>query len=115
MAIQITQQRENVAIAYGNAATHASLHTAQPSQATPAEVTGGSPAYARQALTWAAGTVDGTVTASATFQVPANTAVTHAGLWTAVTAGTLLDFVAVTYNSQPTQGTLTVNFTYTQT
>lgn len=114
MAIATSQQKENLAIAYGAAATYASLHTADPGTTGTSEVTGGAPAYARKSLTWAAGSVDGVVTASATFDVPSSTAVTYAGLFTAVTAGTFLDKVAVTYNSQPSQGQLTVNFTFTQ-
>jgi hypothetical protein len=114
VAIQTAQQRENLAVAYGGAATHGSLHTASPSQGTPAEVTGGSPAYARKALTWAAGSVDGVVTASATFDVPAGATVTHAAVWSAATGGTLLDFIAVTQQQFSTQGQLTANFTYNQ-
>jgi hypothetical protein len=114
MAIATSQQKENLAIAYGAAATYASIHTADPGTTGTSEVTGGAPAYARKALTWAAGSVDGVVTASCTFDVPASTTVAYAGLFTAVTAGTFLDKVAVTYNSQPSQGQLTVNFTYTQ-
>lgn len=114
MAIQIAQQRENLAINYGSNAPFAALHTAAPSQGTPAEVTGGAPAYARKALTWSAGAVDGVVTASATFDVPTGTTVTHAGLWSATTAGNLMDWVALTSQTFNSQGTLTVNFTFTQ-
>lgn len=114
MPINIVAQRETLAIAYGAAATHAALHTAVPSQGTPAEVTGGAPAYARKPLTWAAGGSDGVVTASATFDVPTGTTVTHAGLWSAITAGNLLDYVTLTSQTFNSQGQLTVNFTYTQ-
>lgn len=114
MAIQITSTKETLAIAYGGAATFAGLHTAQPSQGTPAEVTGGSPAYARKATSWTAGSSDGVVTVSVTFDVPSGTTVTHAGLWSASTAGTLVDWVALTSQAFASQGQLTVNFTYTQ-
>jgi hypothetical protein len=67
------------------------LHTA-PGQAG-AEVTGGSPAYARKAITWqAAGAVvqgEKTITAGVTFDVPAGTTVRAVGLWSASTAGTI--------------------------
>lgn len=112
MAIATTTQRENLAVAYGNNATYASLHTADPGTSGASEVTGGT--YARKPLTWAAGAVDGVITASATFDVPAGVSVAYAGLTTAATAGTFLDKVAAVYNSQPQAGTLTVNFTYTQ-
>lgn len=114
MAIATAQQRENLAIAYGNAATHAGLQTTAAAGTAGTEVTG--TGYARQPLTWTAGTVDGVVTASATFTVPANVTVQSAFLTTAVTvgSGTFLDSVAVSYASQTSSGTLTVNFTYTQ-
>lgn len=114
MAIATNQQKENLAVAYGTNATFASLHSADPGTTGTSEITGGAPAYARKALTWTAGTPDGVVTASATFDVPASQAVTFAGLWTAVTAGAFLDKVAITYATQASQGQLTVNFTFTQ-
>lgn len=112
MAIATTTQKETLAVAYGNAATFASLHTAAPGTTGASELTGGAPAYARKAITWAAGGSDGIVTGSVTFDVPAST-ITAAGLWTAVTAGTFLDSVAVS-QTFAAQGQLTVNFTYTQ-
>lgn len=65
---------------------YASLHTAY--SATGAnEVTGGSPAYARLPLTWAAAANAGkNLSASPTFNVPAGT-VAFVGFWDAVTAG----------------------------
>lgn len=113
MPIATDAQRENLAVAYGINATHASLHSADPGTTGSSEISGGSPAYARQALTWTAGTVDGQATASAVFDVPAGQAVTHAGLWTAASGGTFLDNVAVAYATQASQGTLTVNLTVT--
>ena len=114
MPIQTAQQRENLAVAYGTNATHAGLATTAAGATLGTEVTGGT--YARKALTWAPGTVDGTVTASATFDVPANVTVQSAFLTTSVTvgSGTFLDSVAVSYASQTAAGQLTVNFTYTQ-
>lgn len=68
-----------------------SLHTAY--SATGAnEVTGGSPAYARKATTWAAA-ASGAKAMSATFpvwDVPASTTVAWIGLWDAVSAGNFL-------------------------
>lgn len=70
-------------------ALYASLHTAY--SATGAnEVTGGSPAYARQAITWNAASGGSKALASTyTFNVPATT-VEFIGFWTAVTSGTFL-------------------------
>lgn len=114
MPIATNAMKEALAIEYGSLGTHASLHSADPGTTGTNEISGGSPAYARKSLTWTAGSSDGVVTASCTFDVPASTAITHAGIWSAVTSGTFYDKVAVTYNSQPSQGQLTVNFTFTE-
>jgi hypothetical protein len=54
-----------------------------------AEVTGGSPAYARKAITWnAAATGTKTIVAAVTFDVPAATTIMAVQLWSASTAGT---------------------------
>lgn len=64
------------------------LHTTLGQTGT--EVTGGSPAYARKAITWnAASAPDKTIVAAVTFDVPAGTTVRNVGLWSASTAGTL--------------------------
>jgi hypothetical protein len=114
LTIATNQQKENLAVAYGTAAAYASLHSADPGTTGTSEISGGSPAYARKALTWTAGSVDGVVTATATFDIPAGTGTTHAGLWPTSTGGTFLDKVAAVYSSQASQGQMTVNFTYTQ-
>ena len=64
-----------------------SLHTADPGTTGASEVTGGSPAYARKAITWAAASAGNLDGSSVTFDVPAGT-YTHLGYWSAVTAGT---------------------------
>lgn len=114
MAIATNQQKENLAVAYGSAATYVSLHTADPGTTGTSEVTGGAPAYARKAATWTAGSVDGVVTVTVTFDVPASTTVTYVGLWTASTAGTFLDKAAVTSQAFASQGTYQVTLTFTQ-
>lgn len=74
----------------GVGATHGSLHTAYSSTGTN-EVTGGSPAYARKAATWAAASGRAKATsASMVFDVPASTTVRWVGFWDAVTAGNFL-------------------------
>lgn len=116
MAIATAQGRENLAVAYGVSATHAALFTADPGTSGTAtgEVTGGAPAYARKALTWAPGTVDGVVTATAVFDVPSGTTVTYVGVASASTGSTILDKAAVTSQAFASQGTYTVTFTFTQ-
>jgi len=76
------------AIATG--AKFASLHTAY--SATGAnEVAGGSPAYARKALTWAAANLAQKATSgSVIFDVPGATTVRFIGMWDAATAGNFL-------------------------
>jgi hypothetical protein len=109
-------QRETLAIAYGTNAPFLSLHSADPGTTGASEVTGGSPAYARKALTWSAGAADGVNTAtSVVFDLPSGVAVTHVGVWSAVTGGTFLDKAAMVVNAQASQATVTVTPTYTQT
>lgn len=69
-------------------ATHVSLHTGDPAGTGANEVTGGSPAYARVAITaWTAGTVDGVyvATLAGPFDVPPDTDIVWAGLWNGTT------------------------------
>lgn len=74
--------------------THASLHTAY-STTGANELTGGAPAYARKALTWAAAASGSKALAATlpTFDVPASTTVRWLGFWTALTAGTFRGMV----------------------
>jgi hypothetical protein len=68
-----------------------SLHTAYSATGTN-EVTGGSPAYARKALTWSAASSGSKALAATlpTWDVPAATTVGWIGVWDAVTVGTFL-------------------------
>lgn len=77
------------------------------------EVTGGSPAYARKAWTWAAASA-GSVNTSAdpVFDVPAST-VDFVGFFSAVTSGNLLGISQVTSEVYAGQGTYTVTDTPT--
>jgi hypothetical protein len=80
-----------LSVASATNADFGSLHTAYSTTGTN-EVTGGSPAYARAALTWAAAS-GGSVALAATlptWNVPASTTVAWWGLWDAVTTGTFL-------------------------
>jgi hypothetical protein len=75
--------------ALGAAAVFASLHTADPGASGTSEVSGGSPAYARKAITWnAASGADLDNNANPVFDVPASTTVTHFGLWSLASGGT---------------------------
>lgn len=70
--------------------THLSAHTAYSATGTN-EVTGGSPAYARKAVTLAAAS-GGSKAASTqpVFDIPASTTVRWIGKWTAISGGTFL-------------------------
>src|SRR5512146_276124 len=70
-----------------NKALYGSLHTAY-SASGANEVSGGSPAYARQALTWAAAASNSkALSGTYSFNVPASTTVYFVGFWDALTAG----------------------------
>ena len=70
-------------------AIFASAHTGDPSTTGANEVTGGSPAYARKSITYAAASAGQRASnAGITFDIPAATTVTHIGLFSASTAGT---------------------------
>lgn len=67
----------------------ASLHTAYSATGTN-ELTGGSPAYARQAVTWSAasGSSKASASVAGAFNVPAAQTVAFVGLWSLVSSGT---------------------------
>lgn len=72
----------------GNAITHFSLHSGDPSTTGANELTGGSPAYARKAASWAAASGGTRVSnTTVTFDVPTGTTVYHIGFWDALTVG----------------------------
>ena len=91
------------------AAAYASLHTADPGESGTNEVTGGSPAYARKAVTFGAAS-GGSMAASTqpVFDVPGGTTVTHVGFWSAVSGGTFLGSADVTDEAFASQGTYTL-------
>lgn len=75
------------------------------SDSSGSEVSGGSPAYARKAVTWnaaSAGNLDSSNTP--VFDVPAGTTITHVGLFSASTGGTYYGSAALssseTFGSQ---------------
>ena len=72
--------------------THVSLHSGDPGSNGANELTGGSPAYARQEIAFNApsgGSMDDS-TNGAEFDVPASTTVAYVGFWSAATSGTFL-------------------------
>jgi hypothetical protein len=77
----------------GFSGTHLSLHTAW--HATGGnEVTGGSPAYTREAVTYGAASGEArTASGTPTFDVPAGTTVRFIGMWDDVSAGNFLGMI----------------------
>ena len=126
MAIKTDTQKNTLATAYANAATHGALYTTAPGATAGTEPTGGSPAYARKPIAWnAAGAVGplgagtqpatpGVIYGQATFDVPTGTTIVGTGVHTALTGGTYLDGGTVTSQPFSSQGTYIEQFTYTQ-
>lgn len=123
MAIQTDAQRKALASAYATAAPYGALFTStgpNVSGAATNECTGGSPAYARKAITWGSATTAGstaTVTGAAvSYDVAAGTTVTYWGCCATGTAGTadVRDFAAITSQTFASQGTYTITPTFTQ-
>ena len=111
MANALTNNAKNVMLdALGTAATWGGLHTADPGTTGASEVSGGSPAYARKALSWAAASA-GSKALQATFpvfDVPACT-VAYVGMWSQqATGGTYYGHWDVTDEVFAGQGTYTV-------
>lgn len=76
--------------ALATAVDFCALHSGIPDASGSNEISGGSPAYARKAITWAAAS-GGSVSKNGTspvFDVPASTTVYFVGWWDAVTTGT---------------------------
>lgn len=113
MAIAAAATKTSLAASYAALATHGAVYTTAPGAAAGTEPVGGTPAYARKALTWTPGAA-GVTSASATFDVPAGTTVAGSGLHSALTAGNYIDGKTETSVNFPTQDTVTVTFTYTQ-
>lgn len=117
MAIRNVTLRNLLATAYKTNAPYGALFTADPGTADSAtgEVSGGSPAYARVALSWGTAAASAITSAASVFNVPASTTITYFGVAAAGTAGTadIRDSVAVTSQAFASQGTYTVTATAT--
>jgi hypothetical protein len=106
----LTDNAKNAMLdALAGVAAYGSLHTADPGTTGTNEVTGGSPAYARKALSWASAS-GGSVALQATFpvfDVPATT-VAYVGMFSASSGGTYYGHWDVTDEVFAGQGTYTV-------
>lgn len=113
MAVQTATMRNVLANAYAAAATHGALYSTTPGGSQGTELSGGSPAYARRALSWSSNNPT-TVTPTA-FDIPSGSTVAGAGVHSASSGGSnYLDGADVTDQTYASQGTYTATFTYTQ-
>lgn len=114
MAIAVNATKEALATTYAGLGLYASLHTADPGTTGTSEATGGSPAYARKALSWTGGASDGSTSAAqVTFDVAAAT-YTYVGLWSASSGGTFIDKCAITSVVMGGQGQILITPTFTE-
>ncbi len=109
MPIDTNVMKEALAVAYRTKATHVAAHSADPGTTGTGEIAG-----TRKAITWTDGTVDGSVTATVTLDIPSGATVAGIGLWDAATGGNYLDGNTVTSQAYSAAGTYTVTLTYTQ-
>ncbi len=87
-----------------------SLHTGDPGGTGAKEVSGGSPAYSRQSITFASASGGSKVALnSPVLDIPAGTTITHAGFWDAVKSGNFLGGTDIDDETFGGQGTYTVN------
>lgn len=116
MAIQTVAARNLMATAYStNIGKYGALSTTAPGATAGTEVSGGSPAYARIAATWAAAAASAiTVNAALAFNVPASTTVVGFEFYDAATVGNYLDGCAITSQTFASQGVYSITPTYTQ-
>lgn len=91
--------------------THVSLHSATPGDNGANEISGGSPAYARKAVTFADASTK-SMTQNGTdpvFDIPPSTTIGFVGFWSAITGGTFLGFSTITEETYAGQGTYTLD------
>jgi hypothetical protein len=115
MALSTAISKNNGASGVIAPMAYLALFTTVPAGAAGTEVTGGTPAYARRAITWSApvnGVSTGTI--ATPFDVPAGVTVRGAGVMSAATGGTYLEGGAVTEQVFATQGTYNLTATFTE-
>jgi hypothetical protein len=96
--------------ALGAAAGFVSVHNGAPGDNGANEISGGTPAYARKAVTWGAagsGTMDDSNVP--VFDIPNGTTVMHIGFWSLVSGGVFYGSAAVTNEVFAGQGTYTLS------
>lgn len=99
----------NLMLDSGFAPAYASLHSADAGSGGANELAGGTPAYARQPITW--GSADAGVRSvpdEVVFDVPPGSTVAEVGYWSDPTGGTFYGSRAVPEESYTGQGTYTI-------
>ncbi|QMU23315.1 hypothetical protein H3V45_14845 [Gordonia rubripertincta] len=100
--------------AYAAQGTWISLHTADPGSTGASEVSGGTPAYARQQTTWGTPSAGSMTGSKVSINVPATTVV-GAGVYSAGTGGTYLDKLSIPSTTVSANATIDVTPTITIT
>ena len=114
MPVNGLNMRNALANAYGANAPFAALYSTAGGASAGTEITGGTPAYARKAVTWSNATASVTTATIAAHDVPSGATVAGAGFHSAVTAGNYMDGGAVTSQAFSSQGTYQLSASYTQ-
>ena len=109
MASVLSTSGKNVSLtALAGVAVFGSLHSGDPgATGTLLELTGGSPLYARKALTWGTAAAGSVAVAAVlpTWDVPAGSTVSYVGLWSLVTGGVYYGCFDITDEVFAGQGT----------
>ncbi len=108
-------ERSQIATTEAARLSYLSLHTGDPGTTGASEATGGSPAYARLALTWGSAS-SGVISATqVSFNAPAGT-YSYVGYWSAATSGTFFGGAALaTAQTLSSQGVVQITPTLTIT
>lgn len=93
--------------AIAGAITHVALHT---STSSGSEISGGSPAYARLAISWnSASSGNADSSNQPVFNVPGGVTIAYIGYWSAASGGTFYGTSAITPETFGAQGTYELN------
>ena len=106
----LTDAAKNLMLdALAAAADYVSLHSADPGGTGANEISGGTPAYARQSVSWV-GASGGVLTAATqpVLDVGAGTTVAYGGLWSDVGGGTFYGSALLVTEVFGAQGTYTI-------
>lgn len=115
MPVNGQAMRSALANAYGTNAPWAALYSTAGGSSAGTELSGGSPAYARKATSWAGAGATNTNTATIpAFDVPSGATVAGAGFHSASSGGTYMDGGSLTSQGFASQGTYTLAASYTQ-